>query len=283
MYTDVEKVVMPLTLCILLIITFLLWLLLRNKGEAVQGIPFKIIALILLIGEVVKQIISIRQGYNLWHLPLHFCSTYFIWFSIAEFSKGELHLSMRNMSFVATFYLCAAMYSYPGSIVPHCDNIFKDYFSAHSFFFHHLVILYLLLTIAFKRYKPQKKDALVWVGCFTIYYALAFICAHTFEKNFFNILHSGPLTFIEPIRLKIGQVWYNIGLLFVLLFFGSSILYVSAVIRQRRLRKKEWIEMYLAGEVKATPLQGHFTATKKTYTLAKKTQESTFEGDFEDF
>ena len=283
MYTDAEKIVMPLMFFILLVITFLLWLLLRNKSERWQSIPFKIITLALIAGEGIKQYLSIKEGYDFWNLPLHFCSTYFIWFSIAEFSKGKLHLTMRNISFVATFYLCTAMYSYPGSIVPHCDNIFKDYFSAHSFFFHHLVILYLLLTIAFKRYKPQKKDALVWVGCFTIYYALAFICAHTFEKNFFNILHSGPLTFIEPIRLKIGQVWYNIGLLFVLLFFGSSILYVSAVIRQRRLRKKEWIEMYLAGEVKATPLQGHFTATKKTYTLAKKTQESTFEGDFEDF
>ena len=283
MYTDVEKVVIPRTLCILLIITFLLWLLLRNKGEAAQGIPFKIIALILLIGEVAKQIISIRQGYNLWHLPLHFCSTYFIWFSIAEFSKGELHLSMRNMSFVATFYLCAAMYSYPGSIVPHCDNIFENYFSAHSFFFHHLVVLYMLLMVAFKRYKPQKKDALVWVGCFTIYYCVTLICAYTLEKNYFNILHSGPLTFIEPLRLKVGQVCYDIGLLFVLLFFGSCILYVSSVVRQRRCRKKELIEMYLAGEVKVAPLQGRFTATKKTYAYEDEAEEITLEGAFECF
>ena len=233
MYTEAEKFLMPLAFCILLVCTILLWLLLRNKSETWQSVPFKVIAVLLVIGELGKQIVSIKQGYNFWHLPLHFCSTYFIWFSLAEFSVGKMRKTMQNVAFVATLYLFVALYSYPSGVLSAaCDDVFKTYFTAHSFFFHHLVILYMMLSIALKRYKPKKVDALTWVICFSVYFAVATICAYKLNENYFGILNGDLLPPIEPIRVKIGQFWYDAGIGFVLIFFGSGLMFLSACISQ---------------------------------------------------
>ncbi|MBO5737034.1 MAG: YwaF family protein [Clostridia bacterium] len=229
--------------CILLVCTFLLWLLLHNKSERWQSVPFKVIAILLIVGEAGKQIISIKQGYNFWHLPLHFCSTYFIWFSLAEFSVGKMRQTMQNVAFVATLYLCVALYSYPSGVLSSaCDNVFKTYFTAHSFFFHHLVIFYMLLSIAFKRFKPKKTDALTWIVCFSVYFTVATICAYTLNENYFGILDGNMLPPIEPIRLVIGQFWYDAGLGFVLIFFGAGVLllagWISQVIEKWKTPKK---------------------------------------------
>lgn len=230
-YTDAEKKLIPLMFCILLAITLLLWLLLRKKSERWQNLPFQVIAVCLVVGEIIKQVISIHNGYNYWHLPLHFCSTYFIWFALAEFSVGEMQKTMRNVSFVATMYLFIAMYSYPQGVLSKvCDDVFKDYFNAYSFFFHHFVILYMLLSIAFKRFQPNKRDAWTWMVCFSGYFAVATVCAYKFNKNFFGILNGNLLPILEPIRLQIGQFWYNAGLAFVLIFFGAGVMFFSAVI-----------------------------------------------------
>ena len=246
MYTDAEKIVMPLMVLILLSITILLWLLLRNKKEVWQNIPFQVIAVVLVGGELAKQIISIKQGYNFWHLPLHFCSTYFIWFSLAEFSVGKMRKTMQNVAFVATIYLCVALYSYPSGVLSTaCENLFESYFTAHSFFFHHLVILYMMLSIAFKRFKPCKMDALTWMICFSTYFAVASVCAYKFDENFFGILNGDLLPGLETIRLAVGQFWYDVGLGFVLIFFGAGLMYLSAVISEK-LHKEQFVEAALA-------------------------------------
>ena len=240
MYSDAEKVVMPLMFFILLAITVLLWLLLRNKSEKWQSIPFKIITLALIVGEGIKQYLSIKEGYNFWNLPLHFCSTYFIWLSLAEFSVGKMQKTMRNIAFVATIYLFVGLYTYPSGIFGDlCENVFETYFTVHSFFYHHLVILYMLLSIAFKRFHPRKRDAFTWMACFSVYFVVALVCAYTFEENFFNILNSEPLPILEPVRLAVGQVLYNAGLGAVLIFAGSGVIFLSAVISEKMRKKKE--------------------------------------------
>lgn len=234
MYTAAEKRLIPLMVVILLLITISLWLLLRNKETAVQNIPFIVITLLLIIGEVTKQIVSYKKGYNLWHLPLHFCSTYFLWFFLAEFSVGKMRQTMQNIAFVATVCLCMALYSSPRGILDKvCDDVFKSYFTAHSFFYHHLIVLYMMLSIAFKRFKPKKSDAWVWMICFACYFAVAAICAYTFNENYFNILNSERLPIFEPLRLQMGQVIYNACLAGILVFAGAIILFVAALIREK--------------------------------------------------
>ena len=246
MYTDAEKKLIPLMFLILLAITLLIWILLKNKGKLAQSIPFIAITVLLIVGEVIKQIISYKNGYNLWHLPLHFCSTYFLWFSLAEFSFGKMRQRMQNIAFVATMYLCAALYCAPRGILDAvCDDVFKTYFTAHSFFYHHLVILYMMLAIAFKRFKPKKSDALVWMICFACYFAVAATCAYTLNENYFNILESARMPLLETIRLQVGQVIYDALMASLLIIPGAIILFLSAWIREKFFMAEEETVEYL--------------------------------------
>ena len=234
MYRSAEAFLIPFMFFILLGVTILLWLLLHDASERVKNVPFIVITVLLIVGEVGKQALSIKQGYDFWNLPLHFCCTYFLWFSLAEFSFGKFRQTMQKIAFVATLYLCVGLYVAPRGILGSaCENVFGNYFTAHSFFFHHLVILYMMLSIAFKRFKPQKRDAWVWKICFTVYFTTAAICAYTFQENFFDILNSEPLPIFEPFRLAVGQVAYNACLALVVVFFGAVFIRVAVRVRQK--------------------------------------------------
>ena len=63
---------------VMITITWFLSKLLKNKSYEVRMIPFKILAVVLLVSEVVKQIISFLQGYDLYHIPLHVCSLFIL-------------------------------------------------------------------------------------------------------------------------------------------------------------------------------------------------------------
>lgn len=229
-YTPSERYLMPRLFLILLLVTVVLWLLLHNRSKAVQSIPFIAITLALIVGEVIKQIKCRERGYSYWDLPLHFCSTYFIWFSLAEFSFGKLRTTMQNIAVISTIYGVVGMYVSPSGIFGvACENMFANYFTAHSIIFHHLVALYLMLSIAFRRFHPKKSDALVWLVCFSVYFAVATYCAYTLETNFFNIQNSESIPVLEPFRLMVGQVIYN-AFLWVVLSLGGVVLWISAYI-----------------------------------------------------
>ena len=140
-YSKDDIVVLSITAVIMVAISVLLGIFLRKKSEKVKQIPFIIITVLLLGMELVKQILGIVNGYSKWDLPLHFCSTYFIWFSIAHFSNGKFSKAMQTVAFVASFYLVALFYFNPQSIIGDASSdIFGSFDSFHTFTFHHLVI-----------------------------------------------------------------------------------------------------------------------------------------------
>ena len=229
MYTASEKFLMPRLFLILLIVTVVLWLLLRYRSEAAQSIPFIVITLALIVGEVIKQVKCFQRGYIYWDIPLHFCSTYFIWFSLAEFTRGKVRATMQNIAVISTLYAALGMYIAPRGIFAEAsDNMFADYFAAHTIIFHHLVVLYLMLSIAFHRFHPKKSDAWVWTACFSVYFVTALCCAYTLDTNYFNILDSEIIPPLETFRLQVGQVWYDAFLGFVVIGLGSIALRICA-------------------------------------------------------
>ena len=243
MYTAAESYLMSRLLFILLAVTVVLWLLLRKRSEAVKSIPFIVITLALIVGEVIKQVKCHERGYKYWDLPLHFCSTYFIWFTLAEVTFGKVRRTMQNIAFISTFYGVIGMYASPSGIfgATACENMFVSYFTAHSIIFHHLVALYLMLSIALHRYHPKKSDAVVWMICFTVYFAVAMYSSYVLDTNFFNIQNSESIPLLEPFRLQVGQVVYN-AFLWVVLSLGGVVLWISACICQwlRSRKPKEW-------------------------------------------
>ena len=69
------KTLLP-SLIIMLILSIVLKIWLGKKDEKYRMIPFQVVTIILLILEVFKQVISAIRGYDLYHIPLHFCSLF---------------------------------------------------------------------------------------------------------------------------------------------------------------------------------------------------------------
>ena len=55
-------------------ISIFLGIWLAKKDESIRLIPIKILSVILVLLEIAKQIYAIAIGYDLYNLPLHFCS-----------------------------------------------------------------------------------------------------------------------------------------------------------------------------------------------------------------
>ena len=103
-YTKAELVVLSVSLLVIIGISVALRCVLKNKSEKAKQIPFFVITIILLVLEVIKQVLAMQGGYSIGALPMHFCSTYFVWFSLANFTKGKLRTAMQTVAFVATIY-----------------------------------------------------------------------------------------------------------------------------------------------------------------------------------
>jgi hypothetical protein len=155
---------------------------------------------------------------------------------------------MQNVAFVATIYLVGALYSSPRGILSDAlESPFAEFRHAHTIIFHHLVILYSMLFIALRHFEPKKMDALVWIFCFSIYFAVTVFFAYRLNTNFFNILNSESLPLLEPYRLAVGQLVYNATLGAIVIFVGAIILFVSACIGAR-CTDDEFVAVGLAEE-----------------------------------
>ena len=69
------KTLLP-SFIIMIILGIILRIFLGKKSEKIRMIPFQICTVILLVLEVIKQVKSFADGYDLYHIPLHFCSLF---------------------------------------------------------------------------------------------------------------------------------------------------------------------------------------------------------------
>ena len=211
-----EKLVLPLMLLSIIAITLFLHLILKNKSDRVRAIPLQVITSVILVLEIIKQIRNIVIGFSPWALPFHFCSMFVFFFPLAQFSKGKVRDTMKPVAFTAALAMFALFYFNPGSIISgSASDVFADFGSFHTFTFHHLIILYLFLSIAMKNYIPNKKDWLRVLIIMSIYYVIGVSLSHALDVNYCNFLTSN-IPFMESLRLKAGQVVYTISMFFAI-------------------------------------------------------------------
>ncbi|MEG1752171.1 MAG: YwaF family protein [Clostridia bacterium] len=225
-YGPSEKIVLPIALAIVFAITILLYFVLRNKSDRIKNIPLTLIASVLIVMEIIKQAFTFSNiPYDLWNMPFHFCSMFMLWFAIAQFCTGRAKQFGQSMSFVFGVWLLILFYFDPQSVIgPSCNNVFADYGSFHTFFYHHFVFLFLFLMIALKTYVPQKKDYFnVLIG-----YSTFFVCdlffANALNINYTNLLYS-DIGFMEQFRVNSGQISY-----LLLMFIGGILVNVIFIL-----------------------------------------------------
>jgi hypothetical protein len=189
----------------MLILCVLLRLVLIRKPLHIRMIPFQVCACLLVLLELGKQITSFSRGYDLYHLPFHFCSLFIFMLPIMAFYKGKHRDTVTRI----TASICAAMalllLIYPNLIYSagNIQNFFGDYLDFHTVAFHNLILFVFFLILALDLHTPQKKESpkavLIFTGCFC---AVSATMAHLLQTNYANF-YSCNIPILESVRLAV--------------------------------------------------------------------------------
>lgn len=173
-----------------------------------KKLVLRIIVILLLAGEAYKQMLALRTGhYSLSYLPLHFSSSFYFSTFLAAFGRKGVERFGCASTFVGGVFLLVVLFASPGAVIGNLDNIFKSYFTAHSFFMHILIVQFWLLMLCQGVYRPQKYDYLFF-WCFLLMWAgFTLPLATKLQINYAGLLKS-YIPFLETIRLKYGAVVY---------------------------------------------------------------------------
>ena len=229
-----EKIILPIMIVVLLIFAIGICLLTRNKSERIKRLPLFIITIILLILEVTKQIYNICIGYDLWAIPLHFCSLFMFFYSFSNFGKGKLKRFGDIMTVCCTFLVIVLFYLNPSNIIGEsCENVFANFSNFHTFTYHHLLFLYYFIFLGSNLIVAKFSDLIYIIIGISSYAVVAITFAFSLNVNFCSILHNSfaPL---EAIRTACGNIVYLICL-FAVGMLASCAVYIVFTILNRKI------------------------------------------------
>ena len=213
LWTFLHAVSVLPTFCLMLIISLLMRKFLIQKPFEIRMLPIKIIAVIMILIEIGKQIYSASIGYNLYHIPLHFCSIFVFILPIFAFYRGKWEDNLRSVACAAMLSLFFGMLVMPNVIYSSSSilSFFGNYLSFHTVFSHNLVIFAFFLTLSLDLHTPTASRA---ENTFVILFGAAFVIisatmAHVLQTNFSNFLYStvGFVSdLVEELKLLIGEL-----------------------------------------------------------------------------
>ena len=226
-WRESEITLLPIMLIVVATITVVVCYLNRNKSNFWKRMPLMIIAGLMLWLEVVKQTYNIMIGYDLWNLPLHFCSLFLYFCPLAAFLSGKVGSFGRTMVFICGIMFICIFYTEPSSVLSRaCDDVFASFATFHTFAYHHLVLLFLFIMLGEGLYEPEKIDFLYAVVGVAGYALVAVPMAFILDTNYCAILE-GMMPILERLRLNAGQIVYDLTL-FVLGIAGACLVVAVA-------------------------------------------------------
>ncbi len=203
------KTLLP-ALAVMAIISLALRLWLGNKSLRVRMIPLQVVAGILVLLEILKQTFSFARGYDLYHIPLHFCSL--VLFSLPAFAfwRGKHQRIVASIAVGLTTAVFTLTAIYPSLIYSAWDieNYFNSFFAFHTVTFHNLAMLAFMLMVALNVFEPQTGDwkpPVLFIGGYCV---VAAIVSHVLKTNF-NNLYQCNIPPLENVRLMMhGLIGY---------------------------------------------------------------------------
>lgn len=201
-YTLLPSVVVMLIVCVILRKT------LGNKSDAVRMIPFQVLACVLLVLEIGKQVISLVRGYDLYHLPFHFCSLFIFMLPLMAFYHGKHVQAVRGL----TAALCASVFLllmiYPSLIYSAWDieHFFDEYMAFHTVAFHNIVVMEFFLIVAMRLHTPATKREQTLIMVFIL--AFCVVCGSMSQllKTNYNNMYECNVPPLETLRLSLQPV-----------------------------------------------------------------------------
>ena len=227
-----------------IIVSFIIYKFLNKKAANTKYVPLKIISIILIILEIIKQVRSLVIGYDLYYIPLHFCSLFLFLLPLHSFYKGKYKDKIQTLTLTTCACLMFVMLVFPTIVYGenNIKNYFKDFMSFHTVTFHLLVCLYFMIMIALKFYKFDFKNDLKFNTIFfSVYCFIAGIMAQLLKTNYHGMYKCN----VEPVnelRLNlIDKYGYIMQILFVLTMSIGTLLIASLnyIIVNRLLNIKE--------------------------------------------
>ncbi len=199
------KTLLP-ALAVMVVLTVILRLVLKDKPLRVRIIPLQIIASVLLLLEIGKQIASFLrpQGYDLYHIPLHFCSLMLIALPLLAFYRGKHARLVSGVACGLTSAVFLLTVIYP-ALIYSADNIklyFTDFFSFHTVTFHNLVLFAYMLLPALQLHTPGKGEVRFSAAFVGVYCMVAGIASHLLRTNY-NNLYRCNIAPLESVRVMV--------------------------------------------------------------------------------
>ena len=227
--------------------SYMLRSLLKDKKKAKIWI-LRVIAITILVLEVIKQTkaLSNPNGYDRYSLPFHYCSLFLPVLPLHSFASGKLKKYIDGISFATLSSLFLVYMVVPTVLYPagNFSAYFTSFSSFHTITFHHLVVLYLFLAIAFGSFNLKlKRDFPLVATILSIFVIISTTLSYTLDVNFHNLKHSNVDIIENNIRVPLnnalgngGQVIY-VALMFVFTTIIAYIGYLLLSIFYKRVAK----------------------------------------------
>lgn len=222
------RTVLP-AIVLMLLLAALLGHFLNKKPLNIRMLPMKIIAVLLVLLEVGKQAVSFMRGYDLYCIPLHYCSLFLLVLPVMAFYRGKHAGKVKAISAATCAALFLIMLIYP-NLIYSADNIrqfFKEYISFHTVAFHNLVMLSFVLILALHLHEPEKrgepKAITVFILCFCL---VSSVAAQLLKTNFANFYQCN-IPPLEAVRQWVqARVGYGFAqLLYILAVSAATVLF----------------------------------------------------------
>lgn len=218
------------SLAVSIVLAIVLKALLGNKERKIRMIPLQVVTVLLVLLEIGKQALSFSKGYDLYHIPLHFCSLFIFTLPAMAFYRGKHCNKVATVTTCLCMAVTGLMLIFPNIIYSegNVQNFFKGYFDFHTVAFHNLVVCAFVLIVALKLYAPVEKGEQKAVVFFTIgFCVVAASMANLIKVNFANF-YTCNVAALEAVRVSMQA---SIGAVAAQLLYVSinTLLHISFV------------------------------------------------------
>lgn len=237
------------TFFVLAVFSVLIARFLKKRSASARYVPLKIIAVLLLLLEVAKQINSACAdgGYNMYSLPFHYCSLFIYLLPLHAFYRGKRSSLIAPVTLGCLAALTVGMLIMPAAIYTDADIIgfFSDFAKFHTVVFHSLVVLYFMLSVALDVWEIGVRRGVTAISVFIgAYVTLAALLSYSLGVNFHN-LRTCNVPFVDALRIKTVDA---LGIFGTLLYVGAVLIlsvaftvaaYYLAALLIRTVKKKK--------------------------------------------
>lgn len=171
-------------------------------------IPLQIIAALMLVLEVGKQIDASIGGYDLYAVPLHYCSLLLLLLPLMAFYKGKHAPVVRELAYGVCMAVTVLTVVYPDLIYSagNIEGYFESYSDFHTVTFHNLAILACFLMLALDVREDGCKKACGPLALFMLgFCVISATMAQLLQTNY-NNFYTCNIAPLEAVRQSVEAV-----------------------------------------------------------------------------